>query len=467
MCVGFESLVRWTRDGKAVSPVTFIPIAEELGLIEPLGTWVLQQACSTFADWQRRFPAAVSIRTVNVSSRQLMHPRPPRDFLWIIQAVITPIETGDLLLASRSALMDAHEPRSCSRGVSSCENYLDDFGSVTRRESPAQASIRLAQTIARSWRFVTPRPPLHRPRAFSRWPNAPHARVAEESSRTACLRAGAPRVHARPGLLFPVAVARLSRSSLSPTLRSAAESPAIGLACYRDEPDATTRQRPSSGRWISPYDPSPPSKLRRRLLRTRSLTSAHLTTTTCFDAVDSSCRHLRLGSHRDSLRGVKRTVPPYGFHGPPVPPRLLQIHSRSISRQHLIIDSPARAVAEGLRCTPTSSMRALGALYVAAGHLVTRRAGSGQRAAVRDMLRRSSYNRRIRRDRGRVFLEMRKRRLHGDSRRSAVPVGPDPPLRQERDQGASSALYARVRQRRECEEHDQSACETSPPQRRW
>ena len=46
MCVGFESLVRWTRNGKPVSPVTFIPIAEELGIIEPLGTWVLQQACA-------------------------------------------------------------------------------------------------------------------------------------------------------------------------------------------------------------------------------------------------------------------------------------------------------------------------------------------------------------------------------------------------------------------------------------
>ena len=56
MCIGFESLVRWTRNGEPVSPATFVPIAEELGLIEPLGTWVLQEACRTFADWQRRFP---------------------------------------------------------------------------------------------------------------------------------------------------------------------------------------------------------------------------------------------------------------------------------------------------------------------------------------------------------------------------------------------------------------------------
>ena len=82
MCVGFESLVRWTRNGEPVSPATFIPIAEELGLIEPLGTWVLQQACQTFADWQRRFPAAgLDCITVNVSSRQLMQ----QNFLRVVE----------------------------------------------------------------------------------------------------------------------------------------------------------------------------------------------------------------------------------------------------------------------------------------------------------------------------------------------------------------------------------------------
>ena len=70
MCVGFESLVRWTRNGEPVSPATFVPIAEELGLIEPLGTWVIQQACQTFADWQRRYPG----RRPRLHHRQRLEP---------------------------------------------------------------------------------------------------------------------------------------------------------------------------------------------------------------------------------------------------------------------------------------------------------------------------------------------------------------------------------------------------------
>jgi predicted signal transduction protein with EAL and GGDEF domain len=85
MCVGFESLIRWTRNGGVVSPATFIPIAEELGLIESLGTWVLQQSCGTFADWQRRFPdAGLDCITVNVSSRQLIQ----QNFARVIQHAV-------------------------------------------------------------------------------------------------------------------------------------------------------------------------------------------------------------------------------------------------------------------------------------------------------------------------------------------------------------------------------------------
>jgi diguanylate cyclase (GGDEF)-like protein/PAS domain S-box-containing protein len=131
MCVGFESLVRWTRNGKAVSPATFIPIAEELGIIEPLGTWVLQQACVTFADWQRRFPAAaLECITVNVSSRQLMQPNFPRVVEWAVHnAGLKPCDLR--LEITETALMDnANVAAELLRQLRDfgVKIYLDDFG---------------------------------------------------------------------------------------------------------------------------------------------------------------------------------------------------------------------------------------------------------------------------------------------------------------------------------------------------
>jgi diguanylate cyclase (GGDEF)-like protein len=75
--IGFEALVRWERPGYGalVSPADFIPIAEETGLIAPLGRWVLEQATADLAAWRLRNPAAADVRlTVNVSGRQLGRP---------------------------------------------------------------------------------------------------------------------------------------------------------------------------------------------------------------------------------------------------------------------------------------------------------------------------------------------------------------------------------------------------------
>ncbi|HEX2672577.1 MAG TPA: EAL domain-containing protein [Polyangiaceae bacterium] len=67
--LGVEALLRWRRDGaQLVSPVDFIPLSEELGLIVPIGEWVLRQACSqarTWLDEGRRLSVAV-----NLSARQ-------------------------------------------------------------------------------------------------------------------------------------------------------------------------------------------------------------------------------------------------------------------------------------------------------------------------------------------------------------------------------------------------------------
>ncbi|WP_258305050.1 EAL domain-containing protein, partial [Escherichia coli] len=66
-----EALLRWAHPRRGmVSPGQFIPLAEETGLVLPLGHWVLHTACSVLADWQRVPALAPLTMAVNVSSRQ-------------------------------------------------------------------------------------------------------------------------------------------------------------------------------------------------------------------------------------------------------------------------------------------------------------------------------------------------------------------------------------------------------------
>ena len=63
---GFEALIRWRHPGRGlVSPADFIPLAEEIGLIVPMGEWVIRQACQEAARW----PGEVGV-AVNVSAHQ-------------------------------------------------------------------------------------------------------------------------------------------------------------------------------------------------------------------------------------------------------------------------------------------------------------------------------------------------------------------------------------------------------------
>jgi diguanylate cyclase (GGDEF)-like protein len=72
---GFEALCRWTDgSGKAIEPREFVPIADETGLILPLGRFVLDEACRQLATW-RQHPRGKHISvSVNVSQRQLSDP---------------------------------------------------------------------------------------------------------------------------------------------------------------------------------------------------------------------------------------------------------------------------------------------------------------------------------------------------------------------------------------------------------
>jgi diguanylate cyclase (GGDEF)-like protein len=74
--VGMEALVRWDHpEHGLINPNEFIPLAEETQLINPLGRWVLQEACRQAQEWRRRYPEYSDlVMSVNLSVRQFKQP---------------------------------------------------------------------------------------------------------------------------------------------------------------------------------------------------------------------------------------------------------------------------------------------------------------------------------------------------------------------------------------------------------
>ncbi len=78
--VGFEALIRWQHPQRGlISPSEFIPIAEDTGLIVPIGDWLLAEACRQLKIWQQKFVSIPQIETlkmnINVAYQQFQHPQ--------------------------------------------------------------------------------------------------------------------------------------------------------------------------------------------------------------------------------------------------------------------------------------------------------------------------------------------------------------------------------------------------------
>lgn len=131
LAIGAEALVRWQHPGRGlVSPATFIPAAEETGIILPLGHWVLETACRQQAVWASRPGTAHLTVAVNVSARQFRQ----HDFVEQVLGVLDRCGADPRCIKlelTESLLLDDVEDIIAKMGVLKASGIgfaLDDFG---------------------------------------------------------------------------------------------------------------------------------------------------------------------------------------------------------------------------------------------------------------------------------------------------------------------------------------------------
>jgi diguanylate cyclase (GGDEF)-like protein/PAS domain S-box-containing protein len=124
--VGFEALVRWTHPERgAISPVQFIPLAEECGLIMPLGAWVMRRACTDAATWP-----SDKLVAVNLSPAQFRHADLAKEILAVLKETGLPADRLELEV-TESLLIDDPDRVLATLMVlkeAGVRISLDDFG---------------------------------------------------------------------------------------------------------------------------------------------------------------------------------------------------------------------------------------------------------------------------------------------------------------------------------------------------
>ncbi|MCT7952069.1 EAL domain-containing protein [Ancylothrix sp. C2] len=125
---GFEALVRWQHPERGmISPAEFIPIAEETGLILPLGAWVLREACRQMKEWEKSIPLTIS---VNLSAKQFLQ----RDFVEQVDKILLETSFNSQFLKlelTETALIENTELTTdilCQLRQRNIQLSLDDFG---------------------------------------------------------------------------------------------------------------------------------------------------------------------------------------------------------------------------------------------------------------------------------------------------------------------------------------------------
>ena len=128
---GVEALIRWVRpDGQMVPPDRFIPLAEETGLILPIGAWVVETACAKLREWSQNPETAELFLSINISARQFHQPRFVESLLKVMDDY--DIEPGRLVLELTESVvlndMGHTEQRMLAIRDLGIGLALDDFG---------------------------------------------------------------------------------------------------------------------------------------------------------------------------------------------------------------------------------------------------------------------------------------------------------------------------------------------------
>jgi diguanylate cyclase (GGDEF)-like protein len=129
--VGLEALVRWQHPTRGlVPPLSFVPLAEETGLIIPLGRWVLETACRQARAWHDQMPNTQLVMSVNLSARQFTQPDLVDQIAAILAETGLPAHLLELEI-TETVLMDQSEAG--TRALRALRELgvqlvLDDFG---------------------------------------------------------------------------------------------------------------------------------------------------------------------------------------------------------------------------------------------------------------------------------------------------------------------------------------------------
>ncbi|BBC24572.1 EAL domain-containing protein [Pseudanabaena sp. ABRG5-3] len=129
---GFEALIRWKNPKRGfISPIEFIPLAEDTGLIVAVGDWVMQEACQQLQDWLHKFPEAANLKmSINLASHQIRE----SDLLDKLDLILskTGIDGNSIRLEiTESTLMDQSEQTINKLSQLRARNIqlsIDDFG---------------------------------------------------------------------------------------------------------------------------------------------------------------------------------------------------------------------------------------------------------------------------------------------------------------------------------------------------